>query len=227
MTMQCTQLPDLLDDYLDGVLSPLQQTALEQHLGDCSACQQQVLFAKQLQSRLASMPYPAPSGEFVTRVLQTIAAPQKKPYLQRYGFAAGFITAAVASVGLWLALISHPGVDNTPGVDLYSVELVAEQTQQVSLVFNSPVDIDNAALKLELPSNIELAGHSTKRQLEWQTSLRKGTNRLILPLIAHGKTNGPLQASITSGGKTKTFYLKCKTLFSPLTQKSNQSRLTI
>ncbi len=212
--MLCTQLPELLDDYLDDTLPSLQHTALEQHLTGCSACRQQVLFAKQLQNRLANMPVPIPREEFVTQVLQIVAVPQRAPLLQRYGFAAGFVTAVAASVGLWLALMPHPGVDSPQVVAINSVELVAEQTQQVSLVFNSPVDIDNAALQLELPGNVELVGHTAKRQLKWQTSLRKGTNRLTLSLIAHG-------------GKTKTFYLKCNTRFAPLTQQSNQSQLAI
>ncbi len=209
--MQCTQIQELLDEYLDGKSTPLQKIAFEHHVSDCNVCRQHVLFAQQLQRRLVELPYPPASKDFESRVLHKLPARVRQPRIQRYGFVAGFSTALAASLGLWLVLMPPSGMNNSGIKGVINLELVAEQTQPVNLVFNSPVDIENATLRLELPANIELAGYRTKQQLEWQTSLRKGSNRLVLPLIAHGKTDRPLLASITSKGKTRTFMVNVTT----------------
>lgn len=209
--MQCTQIQNLLDEYLDGTLNPLQQTAFEQHVADCTACRQHVVFAQALQRRLADLPYPSPSAGFETHVLEGMPAVTRTLRSRKYGFAAGFTTAIAASLGLWLVFMPPMGIDNSKTQNTIDIELVAGQTQQISLVFNSPIAIENATLRLELPRNVELAGYRTQPQLEWQTSLRKGTNRLVLPLIAHGQADKPLLASITSKGKTRTFFVKVST----------------
>lgn len=206
--MQCIQIQDLLDEYLDGALSPLQKVAFEYHVSECNGCRQHVAFAQQLQRQLVDMPYPSPSDDFESRILQSMPASTISSRQRNYGFAAGFSTALAAGLGLWLVLTPPIAINDSGNKGVISIELVAEQTQPVNLVFNSPVDIENATLRLELPANIELAGFPARQKLEWQTSLHKGSNRLVLPLISHGTTDKPLLASISSKGKTRTFMVK-------------------
>ncbi|MBI3562126.1 MAG: zf-HC2 domain-containing protein [Gammaproteobacteria bacterium] len=217
--MQCVQIHTMLDDYLDDSLSALHRESIDRHLEGCQPCRQQVLFAQVVQHQLSAMPYPAPSAGFELRALQKIGVAPSK-YRLRYVFAAGFTSALAASVALWLVFAPGPVPGPTSSRGVADVELVTDQTQQINLVFNSPAEIDNATLRLELPRNIELVGYPTQQRLEWQTSLRKGTNRLQLPLIARGRTDGPILASIISNGKKKTFNLNVVTKALPFTATS-------
>lgn len=205
--MQCLQARQMLDEYLDGDLPALQKEKLAQHFFACKSCNQQWLFAQSLQRQLQSMPYPPPYAGFAERVINAVTAPAQARR-QRYGFAVGFASAIAATLVVWLVVASQYTAQTPAGDGVINIELAAEETKKIDLVFNSPLGIESATLRLELSDNIELAGYPAKRQLEWQTSLHKGTNRLTLPLIARGNKGGQIMASIASGGKKKIFYLK-------------------
>lgn len=210
--MQCSQILNLLDDYLDGTTNQAQRAEFARHLAECATCRQQVLFAQQLQQQLVTLPHPQPSKDFEAKVLP---GHRKTDFQRKSGFIAGFSTAIAASLALWFVLAPPNAKDPTIASPVAQIELAVDQTQQVSLMFNSPLDIENATMRLELPRNVELVGYRQRSQLEWQMSLRKGTNRLVLPLIAHGAPDKPLQATIFSNGNTRTFAVKVKTRRSP------------
>ncbi len=218
MTITCSQFKAYLDEYLDGTTSPLLTQTLEQHVSACEACRQLVVAAKTLQQQLREMPYPPPSQDFEARVLKKIHSDTAP--LRRYAIAA----VIVISLMTWFALSPPVGERLVANQDVMRIELSVEQIQHIDLVFHSPVDIEQATIRLELPRHIELAGQGDKQFLQWEIALRKGSNRLTLPLIAHGMSEGQLIASIGSSGKTKTFRV---TVSTKLPQSSTTSVLPV
>lgn len=210
--MKCSNVQQRLDDFIDGLLSTIEQEAIVQHLLDCKTCSDELAISQHLLLELRSMPVPEPRKGYEDRMfdfLHTRELPSKQHYPR--WFATGFATAAIAFVALWL-LFAPGSVQQDKPQSVVTIELVPLQVHKVSLVFNSPVYIKQAILRLELPDNIELAGYADRRSLEWKTDLKAGTNRLTLPLVARGNSSGAIRASITHAGKTRVFQIQVETI---------------
>ncbi len=202
--MNCTQSQQMLDDYLDSSLSTIQLDTLHRHLSDCDACSNIFSQAEDVLSHLRMMPVPPIREGYEQRMLKFLDKKQSQKSKQRNWFMAGFGSALAATLAIWLNL--SPVSMLTPNIEKIStVNLTVRQTQKINLVFNLANDLHDATLTLDLPEKIEISGYPGKRQLKWKTSLKKGTNRLVLPLIATKKQNGYLTASLTKEGKTKLF----------------------
>lgn len=220
MTISCSQFRDSVDEYLDGGAPALLVNAIEQHVAVCEACRTRLDLAKTLQTQLRGMPCPPPSPDFEVRVIRHAVLAARRP--RRYAAAAGMAAVMAVSLATWY-VVSPPEVgQQVANQDVMRIELRVEEVKQVDLVFHSPVDIQQATITLELPVNVELAGQGDRRTLQWETALRKGTNRLTLPLVARGRSEGRLTASIGNSGKTKTFYV---TVFTKPSQSSTVQAL--
>ena len=188
-------------------------SAVAQHIESCDACREEYLAAKELLEQLSDMEVPAPRAGYEQRVLSFLEDSKTKQKLSQHRphslpiwFAAGFSTAAVAIFAVLFAFNS-PVFETTDKLPVLTVELQPLQTRKVDLVFNSPDQIQNASMRIELPQGTEIAGYPNRHSLEWKTNLKKGTNRLSLPLIVKEKNGGTLYAKITHDGQTRTFEL--------------------
>ena len=169
--------------------------------------------AKSLLEQLSEIDVPRPRAGYEQRVLGFLddtrgreIPPRHRPHSLPIWFAAGFSTAAVAIFAVLFAFNS-PVFEQTDKLPVLTVELQPLQTRKVDLVFNSPDHIQNASMRIELPQGTEIAGYPNRNSLEWKTNLKKGTNRLSLPLIVKEKNGGTLYAKITHDGQTRTFEL--------------------
>jgi len=91
---------------------------------------------------------------------------------------------------------------------VHAVALTVDRPETVRLMFNSAKPLKAATLSLALPENVELVGYGGRRELSWETDLRKGGNLMQLPLIVRGATKDDLVANLSHGGSSKTFRLK-------------------
>ena len=96
---------------------------------------------------------------------------------------------------------------SAPSVETVQIKIEPNQVQTVSMVFDSPIAVDDATFRIDLPDNLQLAGAPKRRVIEWKTRLKKGSNRLSLPLIATDARGARLVTRITHGQKVKTFYV--------------------
>lgn len=205
--MNCTQSQNMLDDYIDGNLSAIQLSALEAHLKQCDACTDHFNAAQKLLVALKDIPVPPAHDGYEKRMLKFLE--EKKPISKHSSwFVAGFTSAIAASFAFWL-IFSPVTTLNTNKIN--SVNLIVQKKQTVDLVFNLDNALAEATLTLELPEKVEIAGYPGKRELSWKTSLKKGANRLALPLIATEKHTGYLIAHLKNNGKTKTFRIHLDT----------------
>ena len=60
--MNCRQVVELMTDYLDGALSPVERARFEEHIAGCDGCRaylQQLRTTRRVLGRLADEPVPA------------------------------------------------------------------------------------------------------------------------------------------------------------------------
>lgn len=205
--MHCEDIQRQLEEYLDGNLPIDRHDAISGHLQSCAACRQVYSQSRQLRLALQTMPVAPPRAGYTQRVLSFLPASNTKSGVRSpvpVWFGAGFATAVLAVFAVWF-MLSLPGQPMTETISEISLHVAPQQVRTVALVFNSPNRIQQATLRIELPAGVELKGYANQRVLQWQTELDKGSNRLMLPLIAKGHAGGMLTASISHQGKTRTF----------------------
>lgn len=196
--MNCQQLITCLDDYLDGSLPQGERQLADAHLVECQACREEIRRAQALRQSLRNLAVPPPSADFQLQVRERLEKANKR------GRAYWPVPAALAaSMLVWGILSIFQPTNELGGVE--TIVMGIDDTRKVKLVFNAPADFDKVTLQLELSGNIELAGYSGHREIEWQSSLQKGVNTLVLPVNATGYGKAELIARIKHDGKTKIF----------------------
>ena len=197
--MNCQQVTNCLDDYLDGALETAQRVRFDEHVADCTACQAVLAQARELQVALKGMSVPAMSPGFAQQAIKRAAQRQD----HRRGFAAGFATAMVAGVAMMLVVGGYLPNVISPASPLTEVAITVDQPQTVNLVFNAAHAMENATLSIELPEHVEVIGFPGQRSLSWQASLQEGKNILPLPIRGLARSDGELLASIEQQGRRK------------------------
>jgi len=200
--MNCNQVQAQLDEYLDRNLSAIQQNALQQHLDRCSHCRRKFDHAQNLQLILLDLPAPKPTPDFSRRVFRFLHLQGSRS--SHWIAAAG--GALAATLALWRVFTA--GVYQPPtSVEAVQLRVEPNRVQTVNLVFQSTTDVDQATLRIELPDNLQLAGAPQRRVIEWKTPLKKGSNRLALPVIATDTRTARLTTRISHNNQDKIFYV--------------------
>ncbi len=208
--MNCQQIQQRFDDYLDGELNLTDEAELHAHLDQCHDCRQRLQQAEELMAGLKRVTVPPMSPGFAQHAVRH-AASQIKQRPHRSAFVAGFSSAAVAGVAL---LIMVAGLlPNGNGVStnvLSEIMISVDSMHTVNLAFDVAEPIQNATLNITLPDNVEVVGYPGLRVLSWQTSLTQGRNILPLPLKGMANADGDLVATVEHDGKTKSILIKVR-----------------
>ena len=212
--MNCTQFQSMIDDYIDGTLSTIQLSHFQSHMNQCGACRRIFIKALSFAAALKDIPVPTAKSGYEQRMLRFLEnKPAQKTRVQNW-FIAGFGSAIAATLTLWLTFSSQ-SIFSTNTEEVASINLPVKKEKTVDLIFNLPSELAEATLTIELPDKVEVAGYPGKRQLSWNTSLKKGANRLALPIIASEANKGFLIARLKSKGTTKIFRVKIDSMSSP------------
>lgn len=208
--MNCDQITENLDDYLDSTASGDDQLAFEQHIEHCSDCRKLVRSGRNLQARLARFGEtgcPEPDADFYDRALARAAQSGTRRQRNRWVMT-GFGSAVAASLMIWIVssvFFATPELDQ-PAIP--SVTMALESPQTFNLVFSSASELTDASMTVTLPDGIEVEGFSGQREITWMTSLRKGRNILPLTLIATSPVGGELLATLQHENDDKLFRLQ-------------------
>ena len=210
--MNCTDLKENFDDYVDGALNAAVASRLQQHLASCDACQQLVNREQELRRVLgeyAESSVSIPGADFFDRALITAARSAARQQHKR-SWMTGFGSAVAAGLAIWIVsgvLFKAPeGVSVDPAMP--AITMAVEEARTVNLVFSSATELDDATLTVLLPDGVELAGFEGQREITWMTSLRKGKNFLPLRLIATVPTEGVLLATLKHGADDRVFRIR-------------------
>jgi len=215
--MNCTQFKNMMDDYIDGTLSAIQLGHMQPHLNHCEKCRHFFTQAQSLAAALKDIEVPPAKTGYEQRMLKFLEEKQThNTHLQNW-FVTGLGGAIAATFTLWLTF-SSPSIFSTDADNANSINLIVQKEKTVDLIFNLPNELTDATLTLELPDKVEISGYPGKRQLSWNTSFKKGANRLALPIIASDENNGMLVARLINKGTTKTFRVHINTRHAPTSQ---------
>jgi hypothetical protein len=157
----------------------------------------------QLREGLRAMPVPEPRNGFVDRVLSVAAAsstkvPAPRPASRPRIWGAAIAGALAASI-VWFFLAAVR-VD-TPTQP--SVQLVLNESRDVSLVIDSDRPLEGATIRLYVTGSVELQGYEGQPDIEWLASLNQGANLISLPVVARHPGQGAIVAEIEHEGKTR------------------------
>jgi len=203
-----------MDDYIDGTLSAIQLSHIQPHLNYCEDCSKVFAQAQSLTAALKDIPVPPAKADYEQRMLAFLEKKQPQKIHVQNWFVAGFGTVIAATLTLWLSF-SSPSMFESNVENVNAIDLVVKKEQTVDLIFNLTNELADATLTLELPNNVEIAGFPGKQQLSWNTSFKKGANRLALPIIASGESNGILIARLSTKGTSKVFRIHINTRHTP------------
>ena len=209
--MNCQQIRERLDHYLDGDLDLTEEAELHAHLDHCNECRARLQHAEEILAGLKAVRVPALRPVFAEQAVRQ-AANQIKRRPHRSAFLAGFSTAMVAGIALLFVVAGLlPGGNGVSTDVLPEVAISVDGSQTVNLAFDVAHSIQHATLSITLPENIEVVGYSGMRHLSWQTSLTQGRNILPLPIKALANANGELIATVEHDGKVKSIRIMVKT----------------
>jgi hypothetical protein len=206
MSINCEHYRNAFEELLDGTLTDAMAAELDRHLQLCANCQRQLNSERLLRRELSQLPAPEMRAEFPAEVFARVAQVRTSHHA-RWQFAAGFGSALAAGVVLWFA-VTLSSLPPEAGQTLQTVTLDLGQTEQVSLVFDSPEEFGQTSFTLLLPDNAELQGYPGKHEFTWSASLRKGKNRLTLPIRVAVPGDGEIVARISQSDDVKVFRLK-------------------
>ena len=209
--MNCQQIQNKLDDYLDGELKPGAADALRAHLDVCDTCRTELEWRSEFRQQLRDLPVPPASPGFTERALRNarLAHEPKHGHNRLVGGMVG--AAAAAALALWMVIpggtahLPPGGSHSIPGVDL-----PLQQAQTVNMVFNAPRNLQQVTFSMQLPEGVEIKGYPGQREVVWQANLHQGRNLLALPVLASRPGGGEVRTVVRYGNATRVFEVKLK-----------------
>jgi len=214
--MQCSEVQQILDDYLDGDIPTGKSWDIKRHVADCTACRTDLEQRRAIRRGLSELPVPEPSAGFFDRAFE--ALDQRTSGRRRGDQGPGWpqgrrmaIAAAIAVV-CGLVFVMQQPFSSTASAGIPEVTIAMHEVTPVRLVFAADDAVRGARLSLQLPAGIELAGYNGRSELSWTTNLEPGKNELRLPLVGHVATADDVIATLEHTRGKKTFRLKVKVI---------------
>ncbi len=203
--MNCKNIQNSLDDYLNDTLQPQGRDHMDSHLNECGTCQEALDEHVVLREQLAALPVPPATQGFNARVMRR-GRQHGQMHSARLRVAGGMLGAflvVLVAVGLWKPEQTEISV-------LQTISMQVFETKTVSLAFNSPSDMNDVAFTLQLPEGVELEGRPAQTQLAWTSHLREGRNVMNLNLKGNEQLQGDLIARIKHNGLEREFRVSLK-----------------
>lgn len=208
--MDCMQVQDRINDYLDSLLNESDSVAIENHIRHCAQCESYLLSEQQLRLSLRNMPIVLQSEDhyrYLIRQAKRAAQPSHVSHLKSRWLMAGVGSTALACLAIVL-FFSKPYWQGYLIGSEPRVVLSVNDVKRIQLVFNIDDDLPNVTMSVELPPDCQLQGYPDTKTLTWQVSLSKGQNVLTLPIIKHTTGTSMLLAKLHMGDKQKLFRVK-------------------
>lgn len=200
--MNCKQLEQKLDDYLDGELPAAQARELTSHADHCEHCQSVLAKVQDLQQALQTLPIPPIPDNYAEQQFQRLWAEQKFE-TRKKGFRHLFHPALAAA--LLMGILLGGGMmqwlsSSAPSFSSQPVTVSLHDTREVRFVVNARNDLQGARVTLRIPEHMELQGYPGRYELTWTTNLKAGANLLSLPLRAADLGSGEVVMMVDSPG---------------------------
>ncbi|MFV2089161.1 MAG: anti-sigma factor [Pseudomonadales bacterium] len=214
--MNCNEIENLLDDYIDELIHPEEVAAIVLHLKGCSDCKTELQARHAVRQQLRALPVPQPTPEFFEKAVVRAAEvdrehSRRRTDQQRRQAAMPLVgsLAAALLVAILLGSVFLTGSGSTaPDHELPTITLDTDTVTPVKLAFSSEQALVGARLTIQLPIGVELVGYNGRSDISWTTDLEQGTNVLRLPLVGRSAATDLLIAKLEHPTGTKTFRLQ-------------------
>ncbi|MCK7598896.1 hypothetical protein M0G74_16605 [Microbulbifer sp. CAU 1566] len=165
--------------------------------------------SEQLQQALRALPAPDPGEEFESRLMARVFTHRDHARIASQKVTGNRLrlSAAMAAsllLGLWLAPLltsSDHKSEVVAGVGTAGV-------RPLTVRLDSPVALNGAIIRVQLPAHARIQGYADVQLLEWQTDIAAGANQITLPLTLdpafERKTAGQLTVEVEYRGARKT-----------------------
>jgi len=232
--MQCTDVNNRFDEYLDGMLNAAERKELVSHVDFCSDCHEELAALQALRNAMRELPVEPARPNFAVEAMRAATASGNKVSGDRKSrnyadvslwFGTGFAGAMVAGLVLWGMFIGFQPVQQPAPAASFSIAVY--QQKDIALAFNAPADVKGVTVSIDLPEQFELAGHQGRRQLTWTTDLKKGRNVLKLPVVAKGAGDGTMVATLSRDKQVKTLRILLTAGKPGLSQYRNTSEIAV
>jgi len=203
--MNCHDIHNHCDTYLDHEMSDTQKRALEAHLESCPACRHYMQQAQDIRDALTKLQAPAMRPDFAVQAFNKVRQQNTAVAGSKRFTGTGLaLAASLALAGIVGVFIYQPN-SMEPQPEPNAIQISMQQPKSISVVFNAKEDLDQVTISIELSDNLALDGYAGKRTVSWNTPLQKGKNMLSLPIIATQSGNGTVIARLRLGDQDKTF----------------------
>lgn len=199
--MTCEKTQRMLDDYIDGTLSVLQEEDVNKHCATCESCARSLQGLSLQKKIVKSLLVPPASSRFNENVITSAienAEVIQNAESRRSGFYKFATAAMISALVLWLGFFTEQAEDNKP----YLIA-VDDQVRTITVAIDSVRALDSVSMHVELSDNLELSGFGNKKQIKWTTGLRKGVNVISLPIVGIAQGKGNITTRIHLNGKEK------------------------
>jgi len=204
--MNCNQVDNLLQDYIDGDLPEAQLKAITEHHQTCNSCENSYHKALQIRTLLQKMPVPPHSKGFVERVFEEAEKSSGNQKSSRYTAFAGAIAAGLATWFIIANVLFTSTTTDTPD-NIYKV-LVNNEVQIINVAIESEYELAGVKMSITLSPNLELAGYGNRTSINWDTRLKKGINIVKLPIVGLAAGNGAIITRIQMNGEEKVMHIQ-------------------
>lgn len=219
--MNCHDIHNHCDAYLDHEMSDTQKHALEAHLESCPACRHYMHQAQNTRDVLTKIKAPAMRPAFAEQAFDK--ARQQNATVtgtKRFTGTGLALAASLALAGIVGVFMHQPGSTVSEPT---TIQISMLQEKDISLVFNAKENLDKVSISIELSDNLALDGYGGKRTVSWNTPLQKGKNVLSLPIIATQPGNGTVIARLRLGDQDKIFRIRVNARQNGSTQRQTHS----
>lgn len=206
--MNCEDVVEYMTRPPAGASSAIRRAAAE-HAAGCAECRYALRAVRALEAEgERSVPVPRDGLERAVAAAVNTAVPAPRRAVFWRGAAVGAAMAASLAVAAFLLWQS---VRDSAGTAAPAVVIALDQTEDVNITLDTPVELAAAQIRVTLNGAIELAGFGDQREVAWSTDLAPGINQLTLPVVARGPAGGQVTVEVQHGAKRRQFVVDVRT----------------
>lgn len=201
---------DMVEYLADGAGPPRAlQRAVAEHAASCDECRHALRAVQALHGeRERAVRIPRGGLERALAGSARPAAARSNGTVFWWGAGAGAALAASITLAV---LVLWPSLREPAGTAAPEVMIALDDTEDVSITLDTPVELTAAEIRVTLNGAIELAGFGDQREVTWSTDLARGVNQLTLPVVVRGPTGGQLTVEVQHGIKRRQFVVDVRT----------------
>ena len=209
--MNCEHMAENIVELVSSTLTSAQTAECMRHLAGCVECAEALRGAQAL-ALLRHRDTGKVAPEFFDTVLNSLeAGEQPQRTGQRFWLGTAFggaVAASLFAMALALNWIASPG-SYSPDVAEFQVALGEVRTMDLAIESDRP--LHGAKISILLAGGVELEGYGAQRELNWTSDLKRGVNRLSLPVVAVDGNGGRVVVRLSHPKSEQLYVIRLKT----------------